>query len=297
MTSLVSSIAAPALRSSLQVPAAITSQSLLVDASPAAARRSLYEAGSLPGVHNLDPVLTINSQSKAPVFRYNGLDASSAGWPAWGYGSALAPIAHSLGQPITYDFGSCFQGPLDGAFKQPGGTGGCFAASSAALGAINTEDFVLELLLRQPDTLNASHYWLAKAGAGSNARWEIRTNANGTVIFLVSTTSTSVQATATGPRTSQWSHVMVFGRRLASVQIYVDRVIGGAVSIASLAGVSLDNPAAPLATAQNGTGANAFAGAIAYMALWAGASWLDNHRQDSLVDARWQALFFGGAQP
>ncbi len=295
MSSLSSSIAAaPALQSSLEAPAIMSSQAAVADVSPAAARGILYHAGSLPGIHNLDPELTINSQTKAPVFRYNGLDASAAGWPAWGYGSALAPIA---GGVVTYDYGSCFQGLLDGSFKQAGGAGGCFAATDTTLGAIGTNDWVLEMVVRQPDVLNAAHYWLSKDHTGSAARWAIRANAFGTVIFEVSTAAgATINLTALGPRAGMWSHVMVFGRRLGSGVIYVDRIAGGATSLATVT-ASLDDATAVIATAQNSVGTNAFAGAIACMTLWTGAGWLDTHAQNAVVDARWQALFFGGVQP
>jgi hypothetical protein len=291
MSSLASSLAAPALQSSLQ-GAALASQSQLVDASVAGARSVLYHADSLPGVHNLDPELTINGQTKTPVFRYNGRDASAAGWPAWGYGSTLSPIA---GGVVTYGYGSCFQGLLDGSFKQPGGAGGCFAANDTTLGAIGTDDFILELVLRQPDAFNTAWYWFSKS-SGSGARYDLRTNSNGTIIFVAATAAASITCTAGGPRVGQWGHVVVIGRRAGSVIIYVDRLIGTAVSMATVT-ATIDNPAAVIATAQNSSGANAFAGAIAYMALWTGASWLNDHRQDALVDARWQALFFGGVQP
>ncbi len=292
MTELASALSAPILRSSVAT-GSLSSQSAMVDASPAAARRSLYDAGSLPGIHNLSAALTINSQTVFPMFRYKGQDASASGWPAWGYGADLDYVTPNAG--TQFRFGSPFQGPDDDSVKFAGvGSQGFFRCPDTSVGVIGAnEDWWIEALIRAHGGAAVSGGIVSKFGSGARWLWSI--NTNNTLSFTVSngtTTITNSISTGTG---TPWLYVVCVGHRPGNMQTFANAIRGGTTSIAALAASAVHS--GRLATAGSDIGSSMPAIATSYMAGYKLQGWFSTADQQEAVNARFHALWSAGVAP
>lgn len=109
--------------------------------------------GHTPGVHELSPYLTINSQTEEPYFRYKGGDASLSGWPAWDYGVDLdynagtAPDFNVKGPGLgSSDLGVGFKG-----------SGGAYYLDELGVLDFSTEDLLLEVILKHKSLTGQSN--------------------------------------------------------------------------------------------------------------------------------------------
>ena len=247
------------------------------------ARPTFWAGFNTSGVGNLDPSLTINSQTETPVFRYNGLDAADPTLPAWTYGDTLT-LAGSGSDP-TFDTGAPLLGAEDGSFQGAGGT--AFQASGNSLGDITTEDVVLEFVGTVPTSAHTTIPRIAAHRALGTGWVFYRTTSNNAALYFSDGTN-SAQVSSAVLVQQAWYHIIIFVDRSGSAQIYINgSASGSAVSFSSVGSITV---AQPLTLCAESDLSNDGDGHVAYLAMWAAASWLDTHLQTTVAQERFRRL-------
>ena len=241
---------------------------------------SLFNGAS--GVDNLDPSLTINSQTVTPMFRYKGGDANAGSWDAWGYGDNL-PIVEGGTDP-TLNCGSPLLGASDDAvcFNE----GDYYQGGSAFSNAPTTEDLVIELVLRTRDGGTVSNLrvlsWIGTTGM------EIYSANSGTLTFKFTnggSTTWNIGTLGAG----RWLHVMLFfNMDEASTnggKAYVNGVLQASKDISSIGNIGTDPGTFTIGASRPG-GVN-FDSPIAYLAGWKQSSW---HQAGAAGPTEWATI-------
>lgn len=263
------------------------------EAASQVARDCLQFNDLLPGLHNLNPILSLEGQDVEPMFRYKGQDASADGWPAWGYGGDLEYVTPNAG--TQFNFGSPFQGPLDDSVKLAGVSAqGFFRCADTTTGSITTEDWWLELLVRGHNPEGGSGGILSKFNTG--ARWQMSINSFNTVTFLIHNGTTSASHGISNPIGKPWMYLVSIGHRSGNAMLFSNMVRSSSLNISALAESSLDG-GARLTTAGLDTGTNTSQCAIAYMAGYKLQDWLSTADQQDMVNERFNALWTAGVAP
>ena len=248
----------------------------------------LFQDTTLFGVDNLNPLLTINGVTAAPMFRYKGGDASAGGWNAWGYGSALALQAPSsvTGNVPTYNQGSPLLGPNDDSVKF--NEGSYFNCSDNTVGDVATEDIVIEIVFKS--VLSYATYHLCSKYIGSAKGWSIYKNAttNPLAMTITDATGTATISTATSSiLNNTWYHAMCFiNRDEASTNgsfWYLNGVVNG-VGVNCSSRAATITSTSKLAIGARSDGTLLTEDSVAYVAMWKQANW---HQAGAAGPAEW----------
>jgi hypothetical protein len=224
-----------------------------------------FENGSLNGIHNLTPSLTINSATATPTFAYKASDATNTSWPAWDFGSTLT-AGGSGGQ---FNTGSPLMGIYDTSVS-PNATRNWSGATGSN---ITTGDYVIEAVFQA--SFNLSTFIAAKGTATPS--WGLRIITGGTRVDWSHADGVGSLTLRSGNLTSgYWYHVLIFVNRdensTNGSQMYVNGVASGSGVNASTSPNTLAN-AQSLFLAATGSGANIYDSRISYIAVWERANW------------------------
>lgn len=217
------------------------------------------------GVDQLNPNLTINGTTVAPMFRYKGGDADGTNWDEWGYGATL-PL--QAGTVPSYNQGSPLLGTNDDSVKF--NAGGYYRYTDSTFADITTEDIAFEIIF--------------KMSSGTEALVSKRTSGAGYVVFLSAgsvllriqdSSSNLVTTTVTGLPTNVWYHLIGFWNRSDTthgVSIFVNGVL--ASTTADLTSVGSITVAQPLVIGATSNGSSDADTNVAYAAMWIYADWM-----------------------
>jgi hypothetical protein len=202
------------------------------------------------GASLLDVGLAVGGATLAPALRLRGERATAAGWPSED-GAVLAPGGGtadlSLGAPFTDDTRAVGLGA---------GLG--FAAADSAVGAVGTEDFALEIVLR---TAATPVEILDKQSGGTG--WSLSSGSTGALsLFVRDAAGTSVEIASTPLPAGAWAHCL----------FWVSRAAGGRADCDARAGTLVPVPAALGTLDSAGTlGVGGGATRVAFVAIYRGA--------------------------
>lgn len=240
----------------------------------------LFSGSALEGVDNLDPSLTINSQTVTPSFRYKGGDATGTTWDEWDSGEQLTL---QVGTAPTLNEGSPLLGSNDDSVLFNGG--GYYQTAGSSNGQIATGDFVLEAIVKAETSALLTFMGTRSTATG----WMMSQNTDKFSLILNdgggNTTVNSGVVAADG----SWYHVMIFADRSGSAQVYVNGAVSdGAVDISSQQD-SL-NVANKFNVGARGGGGLPSLNNVAYISMWEQSAWLDTHLQTAVAKERFQKL-------
>lgn len=266
-------------------PSAITTQ---------AAYDALHAADLLPGLHNLDPTITLNS-AVTPMFRYKARDALSASWPAWGYGGNLTL---ATGSGHTLGLSGPFAGPDDGSLD-PGAAGTTAAVyqdqTGGGGGDIATEDFILEFVLYYDGTDGQRGVVAKRASTAAVPGWFLQISPSPAAVFQIRTAAV-LNSLSIGLRDG-WNHLLIAGDRSGgsgSLAGWCNGLVAGSANMVTLAGLSCSNAEALtlFRFTSNADGAGRFNLPFSYAAGWKAASgWITSLAGvQALANARFNAL-------
>lgn len=244
----------------------------------------LFDSGFTSGLHLLNPFLGINGVTVTPDFLYKGQDATVSQWDQSGYGQLL--LNSAIGTDPTVGEDTPLLSTVDKSVLF--NTGDTYDATNTTFGEIGTRDFVIECVFQGAGSgANASH---CSKRSGNVDGWNLF-DSSGTFQCSIrrNSTAATIQSAASALVTDCWYHVMVFGDRSGSGQIYINGASSG--SAVSLTGV-------PDCTAGVAFNIGSFNSAhlfpytkrIAYLALWTRESWLDTHLQAAVAKERFSRL-------
>lgn len=227
------------------------------------------------GVDNLPAAITLNSTTKTPIGRYNGLDADGVDWPHWGYGEVLDYVAD--GAAPTYNTGSPCLGVNDDSVKFNAGS--FYRADNNSFGDVGTDDILIEIIFRYAlDGL----VWVDKQVGVSDNGWRIFDYATSDKMRFVGKDALANSKTCyTAPLIGNtWYHgILAINRNEAvaaeSAQWYINGVASGNGASFSAVG-DLDSDIALAIGAQSGGSLNCYGGTIAYFAIYRHAGWLQD---------------------
>ena len=238
-----------------------------------------------PGVDNLDPGLTINSTTVYPTYRYKGGDANDTDFGAWDYGSALSIVED--GDNPSYNQGSPLLGSNDNSVKF--NTGGYYEVTDTALGDIGTDDFVVEIIAKFPDSALTEVLIMKRAGPAPDPFWTVQAEDSGNFRILFND-GTTTEALDTLPSTPNvWYHLLLFVNRDEASGHggwwYVNGQIDGNGDMSS-AQDTLSNVGDFTFGARNSGDLN-YSSNIAYIAMWHQADW---HQAGASGSAEWATI-------
>jgi hypothetical protein len=246
---------------------------------------TLSKSRIVPTIKNIVGPLTINSQTVDPSFCYLGSQATTSALPAYLYGSNLT-IAGS-GTDVTPNMPSPFYGPLDGGVKAAY-AGKAFKASSSSVYDITTEDFVIEVVCKIPNSAtNDNQRILFKS---STRLYQIYTvNSSGSTILRLGINDGSNSASFDSATFATYTvaHTLWVLDRSGSGICYSNGVAGSAVSISSVGSLTNICDFHLLNTDSLNRG---FETSVYYVSMWKKASWLDTHLQADLAKERFAKL-------
>jgi hypothetical protein len=242
------------------------------------------------GVHRLPAALTINGATVYPTLRYKGGDATATQWPAWGYGETLAVAG--TGTAPTLNAGSPLYGPSDDSVRGNGASGGGTTGrtynGTTGLGAVGTNDFVIEYI---GDIHVLAPVMASKSGGGgASVGWVLLSNSGTVAIYIYD--GAGVLCPSAALTLTQFSHVIGFADRSGYFQWYVNGGASGVPTAISARSGSISGTSAFSLLGYNLQTAT-MAGRFSYLALWQGDAWLDSHLQPAIAAARYAALMGG----
>ena len=224
-------------------------------------------AGAPPSVANLSPYLTINGTTVEPTFRYKGGDADATDWDAWVYGGTITKQA---GTP-SVNQGSPLLGSADDSVK---GDGTAYYLGSTSDGDIGTEDFVIEFVVRLPDTAEAK-LLTAKRNSGAIVGWSVQTTTAPGVGVIIQDSGGGTQYNSGTLANGTWNHVMLFVNRgensTNGLVWYVNGASSATGNPSARAGTLTNALELSVLAYQNGTSGSM--ANIAYAAMWKQADW------------------------
>lgn len=233
-------------------------------------------------LYRLNPVLTINSISVSPTFRYRGEDADTSSWPAWGYGQDLTATGAA---GLTADQSVPVRDPDNKSvlFEE----NNVYRTGDNSFGDITTEDYVVEAVLRFDDT--AEQCRLVSKRTGS-VGWEIFYNGSDRVTAHLDDGPNLVGAfTDTDITDDTWFHLMFFADRSGLASWYINGSLSGdPKDISSVGDMTVSGELTIGGWPDSLT--RTWDGNIAYIAMWKNASWLDTHLQGTLASQRFNAI-------
>jgi hypothetical protein len=231
-----------------------------------------YGGGSL--INKLSSTLTINDITQDCHVRFLGKQASASGWADTKSSTNYALIEG--GDEPLYQQAGHVSGP-DKSVKFNNGS--WFQAPNTTIGQIETEDFVFEGIFKA-DTAAL----LAMSGTRTSGQgWMFYQN-SGTFSLTINDTGGNLSANSAALTDATWYHVMVFGDRSGSMQIYINGVASGSAQDISTGTGTLKLLAMGLGSrAGGGLASN---NNLSYFSIWKRAAWLDTHLQADLALAR-----------
>lgn len=230
------------------------------------------------GVDNLPSSITLNGITVAPTFIYKGRD--------FGATQAAAIVGNNL--PIA-GAGGTPDGTVEGVFTGAGEKFGRFsggkyyADSGTSFADLTNEDIVIEAVIKQKN--EAAGIVCHATSSTSAAGWRLSTRASGAgIIFYISDGTNTGTLTFAGNTAECYYHVIIFVDRSGSMAMYVNGTFATSGTASTVTG-SL-SVAQPLTLGAYSGGTGVSNGDVAWVALWAQASWLDTHLQAEFAKER-----------
>lgn len=235
--------------------------------------------GLMSALANLSQPLTINGVTVQPTFLYEGKNATTSEWVAT-VGQDL-PVSGSGADP-SVDEETALLSTTDKAVSFDGKYY-AYGGAAAGYASPGTDDFVIE--------------WVGRCGPSAAVNQYLWRSYSSTGLLLYITSSGQLRLTAVGASAGAgivsdvgaiaagaWYHGMVIIDASGYAQVYVNGEASGAAVDVSGLGTIINDLAPRL-------GGNTVGGQfIARLAMWQGAIWLDTHKPDALVAARFKAL-------
>jgi hypothetical protein len=237
------------------------------------------------GIARLSEFLTINGQTKSPLYRYRGIDANSTDLAPWKYGEILT--RQTGGTQPEYRQGSIALGPMDRSVRFSGAGSDFYKAGNATFGQVSTEDIVSGIIFNCTD--DSAHRSILATRTG-NVGWEWTFTSSHRLRVVLHDSSGYIGIYSDTLITGRYYDAWVFVDRNGYAQIYVNGLpSGSAVDVSSyhstLNGANEFHFGSRVAN-------QPFDGDILYAATWIGQDWLDTHVQDDLA-AKLSAKFWG----
>lgn len=185
---LIAELHRPAMVAELEAQQLVAeSRAVQVPMTLDAAKGVILDAGLLAGIHNLDPVITIDGVEVEPSWRYKAQDAGPEGLPAWGYGEDL----EAAGEGGDFGLPGPLPGPRDAAMH-PRGTR--WYQGSADQGNIGERNLIIEALVRVGPSASGSQGVVGKSASGNAPFWWVVQPNNSTACTLQLNSSGGGQA-------------------------------------------------------------------------------------------------------
>jgi len=243
----------------------------------------LFKPGDsyLPGVAQLNRILTINSISVSPTFVYYGGAANGTNWTA----EVGETLTLQSGTVPSYNQGSPLLGTDDDSVKF--NAGGYYAAAGTSFAQITTEDIVFETVFKHRSLTGAQGIISTRvAGAG----WLFYINSNVPIFFIQDASGTAQQLGAASSLVDGcWYHSIWFVNRDGSCQGYLNGVSNGLAVDFSARQLTLSSGAAFTVGSYSGGGTPCSSN-IGYAAIWKSTNWLDTHLQATIASERFTKL-------
>lgn len=233
------------------------------------------------GVGQLNPLLTINSKTVEPLFRYKGGDATSSTWPAWGYGQNL----DAAGSAGSFNTGSPCLGANDDSVDGDGTR--YYTSPNAGDYSVNTDDIVFEVIFKHQATTFVRFY----SNYNSGTKGLIIGNGTSTSVlrFYISDGTNTAQINTAALTDGAWYHAICFVDRSGSGQWYINGAVSAPAVDCSSVG-DPDNTSLKGGLLADPAGTQNRSNSIAYMALWRSPGWLDTHLQATIAQTRFAQL-------
>jgi hypothetical protein len=233
------------------------------------------------GYKALPAAITIDGVTVQPSIRLEAGDATVSAWTDTVNGNAFA-IAGSGADPTIDE-----QSPGIDCKRVDFNGGKYFLAASSSVGAIGTNDFVMEVVFQYDPGVGV--YIVDKIDPATGLADSVLLYASSGLLRLYIDSAggaTVDQVLASSLITGAYYHVIIFFDRSGSLVGYVNGTAGTAASISAFAA---DNLAVngKWAVGANGTnGGNPYISGVSYFALWTRASWLVSHLQPGVAAKR-----------
>jgi hypothetical protein len=232
------------------------------------------------GYKALPAAITIDGVTVQPSIRLEGEDATASAWTDVVNSNSFA-IAGTGADP-TFDENApgidCKRVKFNG--------GKFYRAASSSVGAIGTDDFVIEFILRSDD--DGLFYTLNRIGSGAIGNGVTFYSTSGVLkAYVDSAGGGPVDYLITSSLTKGvYNHIILFFDRSGNVKAYVN---GAGVAAASISAFSADDigPDGRWAIgARSDTSTYSLLGSIPYFALWTRASWMTTADQPGIAAKR-----------
>lgn len=231
------------------------------------------EAPVVEFTYPLPSELTINGITEISVFEYRGDAADASAW-----------VAEAGDDGVAAGSGGVFSAetPYDNILAI--GPEALRRYTTPTQLNIGTDDLVVEALIFIPSGASGFPFYLEDRTSGAGLEM-FRNGAGGGVTVRINGAINWTSAVGT----DEWRHMMWFFKRDGSGVSYSQGVRDtNSQSMASVSGSM--NSGNNLALLSNTTGGGIPDGAIAHLAIWHRANWLDTHHQDSVAAERSAAL-------
>jgi hypothetical protein len=218
------------------------------------------------GYKALPAALTIDGVTVQPAIRLEAGDATTSTWTDVVNGNAFA-IAGSGSDPTIDE-----KAPGIDCKRVKFNAGKRYEAASSSVGAIGTNDFVLEFIVQANTTGNP--YFITRTGSAGLAETITVYIFTGSLKIYMAGSSVAVDCLISTLTDSAAYHVILFADRSGNLRAYVNGTASSATAINTLSAINLAASANWALGAAAYSGTAPFSGGISYFSLWHRASWL-----------------------
>lgn len=226
------------------------------------------------GYKALPAAITIDSVTVQPSIRLEADNATGSAWTDTLNSNAFA-IAGSGSDP-TFDELSpgidCKRVKFNGGKR--------YEAASSSVGAVGTDDFVMELLFTGS---SGDPYVFSKIGSSGVSESIVLYIYSGGLKIYLAGSALSVDCQLSAITEGVFNHVIIFADRSGNLRAYHNGVASTATSIASVSAINLASSGKWAVGAGAYAGDRPYSGGMSYLALWKRASWLSTADQASVA--------------
>lgn len=244
--------------------------------SPIAPIPAVIQSGTTPtfqmlngesGIANISQNITLQGSTVVPDLVFEGKNASASGWTA----TVGSDLDLESGTAPTYNKGTPLLDSSDESVLF--NDGGRFEHSSASLGDIDTEDFLIRVIFKYKND-GSTQRIIDTRGSGS-VGWRIYIHSGGTLRFLMRTGGTNKESSTSGLIENGWyDFIIACDRDYASGLVaFANGALQG-TDDASTHATSLES-SDPVAIGAESGGGNPFTSNLAYIGMWRQAAWFN----------------------
>lgn len=226
------------------------------------------------GYKALPAAITIDGVTVQPSIRLVADDATGSAWTDTLNSNAFA-ITGSGGDP-TFDELSpgidCKRVKFNGGKR--------YEAASSSVGAIGTDDFVMELLFTGS---SGDPYVFSKIGSSGVSESIVLYMYSGGLKIYLAGSALAVDCQLSAITEGVFNHVIIFADRSGNLRAYHNGAASIATSIASVSAINLASSGKWAVGAGAYAGDRPYSGGMSYLALWKRASWLSTASQTEVA--------------